>query len=136
MKLTDEMIKELNKKVEENVDKIMSDFFKEYNENNEKEKEVDAKKEVSNEKEEEVYHFKKEGDKLICTDEGCSLSGVEVYTGRNAKDLIGNLANIYHKETHDPFTCTKCSKDLNDMLKQIGYDVQNKDGKIVLNKKK
>ncbi len=30
MKLTDEMIKELNKKVEENVDKVMADFFKEY----------------------------------------------------------------------------------------------------------
>lgn len=135
MKLTEDMIKELDKRVAENVDKIMNDFLKEKEENAD-EKTDEKKEEKHDEADEEIYHFKKDGDKLICTDKGCSLSGVEVYTGNSAKDLIGNLTNIYHKETHDPFSCPKCIKDLEQTLKQIGYETQVKDGKVTLTKKK
>lgn len=92
--------------------------------------------EVEAKKEDEQYHFKKEGDKLICTDNNCNLSGAELEVGSDAKSLLNNLNNIYHKETHDFLSCSKCRPQFDEIVEKSGYKIKENKNEIILIKKK
>ncbi len=130
----EEEIEELYKKSFDDIKNKVAELYKK------DEKGVDAINGIVEEAEEphkdNEYHFKKEGDKLICTDHNCNLSGAELEVGTDAKSLLNNLNNIYHKETHDFLSCTKCRPQFDEIVKKSGYTIKENNREIILVKKK
>ena len=55
---------------------------------------------------------------------------------RTVKDVMDELNDIYHPTTHDFLACNICRPMFEDEVKNMGYDVQDKNGIITITPKK